>query len=60
MPRGLGLGVFGICLWSRPGAQFLLASAVLQIGWILLNCLLYSALIHANNLLVPTATTLYA
>jgi hypothetical protein len=28
----------------------------LQIGWIFLNCYIYSALIDANNLLVPAAT----
>jgi hypothetical protein len=31
-------------------------SRELQIGWIFLNCYLYSALIDANNLLVPAAT----
>jgi hypothetical protein len=30
----------------------------LQIGWICLNCYLYSVLIDANNLLVPAATPL--
>jgi hypothetical protein len=30
--------------------------SLLQIGWIFLNCYLYSALIDANNLLVPAAT----
>ena len=31
---------------------------LLQIAWIFLNCYLYSALIQANNLLVPAATPL--
>jgi predicted MFS family arabinose efflux permease len=37
-------------------AAFLASIALLQIAWIFLNCYLYSALIEANNLLVPAAT----
>jgi predicted MFS family arabinose efflux permease len=39
-------------------AWFLLNISLLQIGWIFLNCMLYAALIKANNLLVPAASTL--
>jgi hypothetical protein len=45
----------------RPGvspAWFLLGISVLQVAWIFLNCTLYAALIEANNLLVPAASTL--
>jgi len=35
---------------------FVFYISLLQIGWIFLNCYLYSALIDANNLLVPAAT----
>ncbi len=46
----------GMILASRSAALFLLYISLLQIGWIFLNCYLYSALIEANNLLVPAAT----
>ncbi len=36
--------------------MFVFYISLLQIGWIFLNCYLYSALIDANNLLVPAAT----
>lgn len=48
--------LFGMILESRSAALFLLYISLLQIGWIFLNCYLYSALIDANNLLVPAAT----
>ena len=48
--------LFGMILWSRTAALFLLYISLLQIGWIFLNCYLYAALIQANNLLVPAAT----
>jgi len=46
----------GMILGSRSAALFMLYISLLQIGWIFLNCYLYSALIDANNLLVPAAT----
>src|SRR6202012_1531087 len=53
----LMIGVLsGMILGSRSGAWFLFYISLLQIGWIFLNCYLYSALIDANNLLVPAAT----
>jgi predicted MFS family arabinose efflux permease len=48
--------LFGMILGSRSAALFLLYISLLQIGWIFLNCFLYTALIDANNLLVPAAT----
>jgi predicted MFS family arabinose efflux permease len=48
--------LFGMILGSRSAALFLFYISLLQIGWIFLNCYLYSALIDANNLLVPAAT----
>ena len=48
--------LFGMIFDSRSAALFLLYISLLQIGWIFLNCYLYSALIDANNLLVPAAT----
>jgi predicted MFS family arabinose efflux permease len=48
--------LFGMLLSSRSAALFLVYISLLQIGWIFLNCYLYSALIDANNLLVPAAT----
>jgi predicted MFS family arabinose efflux permease len=48
--------LFGMILGSRSTALFLFYISLLQIGWIFLNCYLYSALIDANNLLVPAAT----
>jgi predicted MFS family arabinose efflux permease len=48
--------LFGMILASRSAALFLFYISLLQIGWIFLNCYLYSALIDANNLLVPAAT----
>jgi hypothetical protein len=50
--------LFGMNLGSRSAAMFLFYIAMLQIGWIFLNCYLYSALIEANNLLVPAAMPL--
>lgn len=50
--------LFGMVFGSRSAAMFLLYIALLQIGWIFLNCYLYSALIEVNNLLVPAALTL--
>jgi predicted MFS family arabinose efflux permease len=48
--------LFGMILGSRSAAWFLFYISLLQIGWIFLNCYIYSALIDANNLLVPAAT----
>jgi predicted MFS family arabinose efflux permease len=48
--------LFGMILGSRSPALFLIYISLLQIGWIFLNCYLYTALIQANNLLVPAAT----
>lgn len=52
------VALFGMVLGSRSATLFLVYIATLQIGWIFLNCYLYSALIEANNLLVPAATPL--
>ena len=38
--------------------MFLIYISLLQIAWVFLNCYLYSALIEANNLLVPAALPL--
>ena len=43
---------------GRTPAWFLIDISLLQIAWIFLNCMLYAALIQANNLLVPAASTL--
>jgi predicted MFS family arabinose efflux permease len=48
--------LFGMLSSSRSAGLFLAYISLLQIGWIFLNCYLYSALIDANNLLVPAAT----
>jgi predicted MFS family arabinose efflux permease len=48
--------LFGMILGSRSGVLFLIYISLLQIGWIFLNCYIYSALIDANNLLVPAAS----
>ncbi|HEY4443743.1 MAG TPA: MFS transporter [Steroidobacteraceae bacterium] len=48
--------LFGMLLSSRSAGLFLAYISLLQIGWIFLNCYLYSALIDADNLLVPAAT----
>jgi predicted MFS family arabinose efflux permease len=48
--------LLGMILGSRSAALFVFYISLLQIGWIFLNCYLYSALIDANNLLVPAAT----
>ena len=48
--------LLGMILGSRSAALFVVYISLLQIGWIFLNCYLYSALIDANNLLVPAAT----
>lgn len=50
--------LLGMILGSRSAAWFVFYISLLQIGWIFLNCYLYSALIEANNLLVPAATPL--
>jgi predicted MFS family arabinose efflux permease len=52
--------LFGMILGSRSAAWFLFYISLLQIGWIFLNCYIYSALIDANNLLVPAATPMSA
>jgi predicted MFS family arabinose efflux permease len=46
----------GMMLGSNSAMLFVFYISLLQIGWIFLNCYLYSALIEANNLLVPAAT----
>jgi hypothetical protein len=48
--------LLGMILGSRSAALFVFYISLLQIGWIFSNCYLYSALIDANNLLVPAAT----
>ena len=48
--------LLGMILGSRSAALFVFYISLLQIGWIFLNCYLYSALVDANNLLVPAAT----
>jgi predicted MFS family arabinose efflux permease len=48
--------LLGMILGSRTAALFVCYISLLQIGWVFLNCYLYSALIDANNLLVPAAT----
>ena len=48
--------LLGMILGSHSAALFVFYISLLQIGWIFLNCYLYSALIDANNLLVPAAT----
>ena len=48
--------LLGMILGSRSAAWFVIYISLLQIGWIFLNCYLYSALIDANKLLVPAAT----
>ena len=48
--------LLGMVLGSRSAALFLFDISLLQIGWIFLNCYIYSALIEANNLLVPAAS----
>jgi predicted MFS family arabinose efflux permease len=50
--------LLGMTFESRTAAMFLVYIALLQIAWIFLNCYLYSALIEANNLLVPAAMPL--
>ena len=50
--------LLGVLLGSRSAALFIFYISLLQIGWIFLNCYLYTALIDANNLLVPAATPL--
>ena len=52
--------LLGMILGSRSAAWFEIYISLLQIGWIFLNCYLYSALIDANNLLVPAATPMAA
>lgn len=50
--------LLGMILGSRSAVLFLVYISLLQVGWIFLNCYLYSALIDADNLLVPAATPL--
>lgn len=50
----------GTILGSHSMAAFVANAGGLQMGWIFLNCYLYSALIQANNLLVPAATPVSA
>ena len=50
--------LFAMVWGSGSALLFLVYISLLQIGWIFLNCYLYSALIDANNLLVPAATPL--
>lgn len=50
----------GTILGSHSMAAFVANAGALQMGWIFLNCYLYSALIQANNLLVPAATPVSA
>ena len=52
--------LLGMILGSHSAALFVFYISLLQIGWIFLNCYLYSALIDANNLLVPAATPVSA
>jgi hypothetical protein len=54
----MNVALFGMMFGSRSAAMFLLYISLLQIGWIFLNCYLYSALIEVNNLLVPAAIPL--
>ena len=61
LPIGAGIllmtgMLFGMILGSRSAAWFLFYISLLQIAWIFLNCYIYSALIEANNLLVPAAS----
>ena len=65
LPIGAGLLVMtgatlGMILGSHSMAAFVASTSALQIGWIFLNCYLYTALIRANNLIVPAATPLSA
>jgi predicted MFS family arabinose efflux permease len=60
---GAAIILMGVTLFSALGASpsaigFLVSISLLQIAWVFLNCVLYAALIDANNLLVPAATTL--
>lgn len=48
--------LLGTILGSHSAALFTFYISLLQIGYVFLNCYLYSALIDANNLLVPAAT----
>jgi predicted MFS family arabinose efflux permease len=50
----------GTILGSHSMAAFVANTGALQMAWIFLNCYLYSALIQANNLLVPAATPISA
>ncbi|HVO47558.1 MAG TPA: MFS transporter [Steroidobacteraceae bacterium] len=42
---------------GNSSGAFLVSISLLQIAWIFLNCMLYAALIQANNLLVAAAST---
>jgi predicted MFS family arabinose efflux permease len=50
--------LFGALGASPSATAYLVNISLLQIAWVFLNCVLYAALIEANNLLVPAATTL--
>jgi predicted MFS family arabinose efflux permease len=53
----MACAIFG-AIWGSPSAlTFFVSISLLQIAWAFLICKLYSALIEANNLLVPAATT---
>jgi MFS family permease len=53
----MACSIFGV-IWGSPSAlTFFVSVSLLQIAWTFLICKLYSALIEANNLLVPAATT---
>jgi predicted MFS family arabinose efflux permease len=63
LPIGAAIAVMiattsAMILASSSALMFLGYISLLQIAWIFLNCYLYSALIDANNLLVPAATPL--
>ena len=50
--------LFAMSWGSKSALLFLITISCLQIGWVFLNCYLYTALIAADNLLVPAATPL--
>jgi hypothetical protein len=55
---GISLTIAAMCAMvfaSRTAMLFLAYISLLQIALVFLNCYLYSALIEANNLLVPAA-----
>jgi predicted MFS family arabinose efflux permease len=52
----MAAAICGMLLASSSQMLFLVYISLLQIGWIFLNCYLYTAVIKANNLLVPATT----